>query len=154
MIGDDQYQISVAKTEYREAYNSGDVQRLLSVFASGFTDWSEDEPSFYGTEARRALELRSQRLFEQYTAELFVIIIDIVVKDSFAFDWGWHKVRLTHKQSGEVTDTKYRYFERWTRESGAWKINYIITNKELPPRMLPEEENADNRTAQMENAAS
>jgi ketosteroid isomerase-like protein len=153
MVGDDQYQISVAKTEYREAYNSGDVQRLLSVFASGFTDWSEGEPSFYGTEARRALELRVHRLFEQYTVELFVIIIDIVVKDSSAFDWGWHKVRLTDKQTGEVTDTKYRYFERWTRENDAWKINYIITNKELPPRMLPEEENANHQTAQMENAA-
>src|SRR5579859_139149 len=142
MVGDDQHQISVAKTEYREAYNSGDLRRLLSVFASGFTDCSEGQPSFYSTEARRALELRTSRLFEQYKVEMFVIIIDIVIKDSFAYDWGWHKVRLTDKQSGEITDTKYRYFEIWTRDGGSWKINYIITNKELPPQMLPEEENA------------
>jgi len=153
MVGGDLHQISVAKTEYREAYNSGDVQRLLSVFASGFTDWSEGEPSFYGAEARRALELRTRQLFQQYTVEMFVIIIDIVVKDASAFDWGWHKVRLTHKQSGAVTDTKYRYFERWTRESDGWKINYIITNKELPPQMLPEEENAGSE-AEVEKAAS
>ena len=154
MVGDDQYQISVAKTEYREAYNSGDVQRLLSVFASGFTDWSEGEPSFYGVEARRALELRTRRLFQQYKVELFVIIIDVVVKNGFAFDWGWHKVRLIDKQSGETTDTKYRYFETWIKEGGAWKVNYIITNKEHPPQMLPEEENAGSERAQVEKAAS
>jgi ketosteroid isomerase-like protein len=148
MVGDDQRQISVAKTEYREAYNSGDVPRLLSVFASGFTDCSEGEPSFYGTEARRALELRTSRLFQQYKVEMFVIIIDIVVKDAFAYDWGWHKVRLTDKQSGEIADAKYRYFETWSREGDAWKINYIITNKEMPPQMLAEDENAGAEAAQ------
>lgn len=28
------------------------------------------------------------------------------------------------------------------KENGAWKIDYLISNKELPPRMLPEEEEA------------
>ena len=152
MVADDQHQISVAKTEYREAYNSGDVPRLLSVFAAGFTDCSDGEPSFYGTEARRALELRARRLFQRYRVEIFVIIIDIVVKDGFAYDWGWHKMRLTDKESNEVTDAKYRYFETWTREGDAWKIDYIITNRELPPQMLPEEENAGAETAQAGNA--
>src|SRR5215469_3327081 len=54
MVKDDQYAISVAKTEYREAYNSGDVDRLLAVFAAQFTDCSDGEPSFYGNEAVRA----------------------------------------------------------------------------------------------------
>ena len=69
-----------------------------------------------------------------------VIMIDIVVKGDFAYDRGWHRVRLTDKNTGTVTDTKDRYFETWKKENGAWKIAYIITNKELPPRMLPEEE--------------
>jgi ketosteroid isomerase-like protein len=140
MTTDDQLAISIAKTEYREAYNSGDVGRLLSVFAEGFTDCSEGEPSFYGAEARRALELRIRRLFQKYKVELFVIIIDVIVKGDFAFDWGWHKMRLIDKETGTHTDTKYRYFETWSRQSGSWKINYLITNKEMPPRMLPEEE--------------
>ena len=142
MVKDAQDAISQAKTEYREAYNTGDIDRLLAVFASGFTDCSDGEPSFYGEEARRALRLRSQELFRCYKVEIFVIIIDIIVKDDFAYDWGWHKVRLTDKTTGQTTDTKYRYFETWKKENGAWKIGYIITNKELPPRMLPEEESA------------
>jgi len=142
MVNDDQYDISLAKTEYREAYNTGDIDRLLTVFASGFTDCSDGEPSFYGEEARRALRLRSVQLFRQFQVEIFVIIIDIIVKDDFAYDWGWHKVRLTDKTTGQTTDTRYRYFETWKKENGAWKIDYIITNKELPPRLLPEEQSA------------
>jgi len=142
MVKDDQYAISLAKTEYRDAYNTGDIDRLLAVFASGFTDCSDGEPSFYGEEARRALRLRSQELFRLYRVEILVIIIDIIVKDDFAYDWGWHKVRLTDKTTGQTTDTKYRYFETWKKQNGAWKIDYIITNKELPPRMLPEDESA------------
>jgi ketosteroid isomerase-like protein len=154
MVRDDQYEISIAKTEYREAYNSGDVERLLSVFEDGFTDCSESEPSYYGAEARRALELRCRRLFCQYKVELFVIIIDIVVKDDFAFDWGWHKMRLIDRQSGEIRDEKYRYFEIWNRSGGNWKINYIITNKEMPPQMLPEEESVSSSSLALGKAAS
>lgn len=142
MAQDDQSAISAVKTEYREAYNSGDVHRLLQVFAPEFTDCCDGEPSFYGGEARRALELRTIRLFQRFKVELFVIIIDIVVKEGFAYDWGWHKLRLVDKQSGEESDTKYRYFETWAKADGTWKINYIITNKEMPPTMLPEEESA------------
>lgn len=147
MVEDDQYAISKAKTEYRDAYNSGDVDRLLAVFAAGFTDCSEGEPSFYGGEAVRALRLRTQELFRRYKVAITVIIIDIVVKDGFAYDRGWHNVRLTDRKTAGVTDTKYRYFETWKKENGAWKIAYIITNKELPPRMLPEEENVTAKTA-------
>jgi len=153
MVKDDQHAISVAKTEYREAYNNSDVQRLLAVFAPGFTDWTDGEPSFYGTEACRALELRTTELFEKFRIELFVIIIDIVVKGEIAFDWGWHKVRSTDRQTGEVIDSKYRYFETWTKLDGSWKIKYIISNKELTPKMLPEEESTATAQAAAEKAA-
>lgn len=153
MVKDDQHAISVAKTEYRESYNHGDVQRLLAVFAPGFTDWTDGEPSFYGAEANRALELRTAELFKRFKIELFVIIIDISIKGDVAFDWGWHKVRSTDRQTGEVTDTKYRYFETWTKVGGSWKINYIISNKELPPKMLPAEESTATARAAAERAA-
>jgi ketosteroid isomerase-like protein len=139
---EDQHKISVAKTEYREAYNTANVERLLSVFAPAFTDCTDGEPSFYGEEARRALGLRTEELFRRSSVNLFVIIIDIVVKDDFAYDWGWHKVRLTNKATGETVEIKYRYFETWTKQKDGWKIDYIITNKEQPPRMLPEEAEA------------
>lgn len=64
---DDTYRINLAKTEFREAYNRGDVDQLLSVFMEdGFTDVSEGGPSFYGQEAREGLRLRSNKLFAEY----------------------------------------------------------------------------------------
>jgi ketosteroid isomerase-like protein len=140
MSKDDEYAISVTKTEYREAYKSGDIDRLLAVFASEFTDCSDGEPSFYGEEARRALRRRTGELFGRYNVEMAVIIIEVVVKGDFAYDWGWHKVCLTDKNTGDVRNARYRYFETWKKENGAWKIDYIITNKELPPRMVPDDE--------------
>ena len=153
MSKDDKYAISVAKTEYREAYKSGDIDRLLAVFASEFTDCSDGEPSFYGEEARRALRLRAGELFSGYNVEIVVTMIDVVVKGDFAYDWGWHKVRLTDKNTGEVNNARYRYFEIWKKESGAWKIDYIITNKELPPRMLPDDEEATAQPALTQKTA-
>ena len=84
ILKDEQQAIAVRKTEYREAYNAGDVRRLLSVFASRFVDCSDGEPSFYGEKARTALRVRSSALFERYRVELSVIMIDVVVKADFA----------------------------------------------------------------------
>jgi len=65
---DETYRINLAKTEFREAYNRGDVDQLLSVFMEdGFTDMSEGGPSFYGQEAREGLRLRSNKLFAEYS---------------------------------------------------------------------------------------
>ncbi|HWZ44393.1 MAG TPA: nuclear transport factor 2 family protein [Candidatus Saccharimonadales bacterium] len=140
MSSEDQYAILAAKTNYREAYNTGDVERLLSVFAPEFTDCSDGEPTFYGDEAPRALRARVEKLFRSYTIELAVIVVDVVVEGQrFAYDWGWHKVRLIDKQAGVITNTKYRYFETWLKDGAQWKISYMITNQELPSRMLANE---------------
>jgi ketosteroid isomerase-like protein len=139
MTQDDEYLISVAKTEFREAHNSGDLERLLAVFAPAFTDWSEGEPSFYGEEASIALRQRLKAMFERYRVDLSVIMVKITVMGAMAMDRGWHKMRLTDKRTGETSNTMYRYFETWVKMDGAWKISFVMTNKELPPRMLSED---------------
>ena len=136
---DDEYAISVAKTEYREAYNTGDVDRLVAVFAPQYVDWSEGEASFYADEAPRALRLRAKELFQRFHVELTIMMVRVTVMGNTASDRGWHKVRLRDKATGEETFTVYRYFESWVKQNGAWKINFIISNKEMPPRLLPEE---------------
>ena len=138
----DEEMIAVARTEYREAYNSGDVERLLRVFAPQFTDWSEGEPSFYGTDGPKALRHRVKALFQRYTVNLGIMMVKITVMGDFATERGWYKMRLTDKITGEVANTSYRYFETWVNFGGEWKINFTMTNKEQPPRMLPEDEAA------------
>jgi ketosteroid isomerase-like protein len=131
------YLISLAKTEYREGYNTGDIRRILSVFNDELTNWAEGDASFYGAEGKQALREQLEDLFAQYTAEMAVIIIDIGISGETAFDWGWHKLTLTSKATGEVTCMKYRYYETWKRQTdGSWKIDFLISNREHAPRML------------------
>ena len=52
---DDLYAINVAKTEIREAYNTGDIERLLAVLDSSLIDYSDGRRSGYGEDGKRAL---------------------------------------------------------------------------------------------------
>jgi ketosteroid isomerase-like protein len=137
---DDETAISVAKTEFREAYNTGDVERLLSVFADSFTNMSEGEASFYGAEGKEALRWRATQLFRQYMAKMEVIIINVVVLGDRAYDWGWHQLSLIPKSGGEPVIKRSRYCEIWKRnQAGKWQIRIFIDNQDHNPQMLPEE---------------
>jgi ketosteroid isomerase-like protein len=136
---DDVYLISLAKTEYREGYNNADVERVLSVFADVFTNMSEGDCSFFGAEGKLALREQLQCLFAHYRVQMCPIVIDIVPNGDSAYDWGWHKVVLEAKDGSGVRSIKLRYYETWGRQAdGTWKINFLITNREYPPRMLGE----------------
>lgn len=129
----DVYQINLAKTEFREAYNSGNVLQVLSVFApAGFTDMSEGLPSKYGHEAISVLQERTEKLFEEYAVKLSIIIIDIVVLGGTAHDFGWHEWTLTPRTGGAPIRKRERYFELWARDTTAgWKIALWMNNSDV-----------------------
>ncbi len=132
------YPIESAKTALRNAYNSGNVQGVLEAFADCLTNMTEGEPSFWGPEAKQAMALNLRKTFADYNAQLAVVIIDISIYGDIAFEHGWYKVQLTPKHGGHASSTKYRYCERWQKQpDGSWKIDFVMTNKEHPPRMLP-----------------
>jgi ketosteroid isomerase-like protein len=130
---DDIYGINVAKTELREAYNTGNVERLLAVFGDGgFTDMSEGGPSKYGGEAKSTLRDRASALFAEYSVKFTPIIIDIAVLGDTAYDYGWHEFTLTPKNGGEPVRKRERYFELWSRSAtGEWKISLHISNGDV-----------------------
>jgi ketosteroid isomerase-like protein len=127
---DDTYRINVAKTEFREAYNRGNVDQLLSVFEDeGFTDMSEGHPNLYGQEARVELRKRSTGLFGEYSVRLAVIVNEIVVLGETAYDFGWHEFTLEPKNGGETVRKRERYLEVWKKtSSGEWKISIFMNN--------------------------
>jgi|SRR5205823_3024708 len=99
---DDIYKINVAKTEFREAYNTGEVDRLLAVFTDdGFTSMFESGPSQFGGRARSSLREEAVKLFADYSVQMNVIIIDIIVQGGTAYDCGWHEFTLRPKDGGE-----------------------------------------------------
>lgn len=137
---DDVYAIRLAKTELREAYKAGDVDRLLAVFADRCNDMSAGHASFFGTEAKAVLGHRTRKLFARYRAQLAVTIISIRVQGILAFDWGWHKLTLTPKKGGRPITTRTRYLEIWQKQpDGQWKIVIFFDNLDVPPQMPPRE---------------
>jgi len=130
---DDTYLINAAKTEFREAYNRGDVEQLLSVFdEEGFTDMSEGGPSLYDEAAREGLRERATELFAQYEVKLTVIVIKIVVVGNLAYDYGWHEFTLKPKDEGKILRKRNRYFEVWRKNSsGQWRIFSFIDNADV-----------------------
>jgi ketosteroid isomerase-like protein len=134
---DDKYGINLGKTLYREAYEEGDVDKLLSVFApDGFTDMSYGEPSKYGSEARTVLRQRARHLFSLYEVRLNVIIIDMAIHGDTGRDYGWHEWILTPKAGGSSLRKRERYFEQWTREpDGSWRICFFLNNEDVPEQL-------------------
>jgi ketosteroid isomerase-like protein len=130
---DDTYRINLAKTEFRESYNRGDVDQLLSVFEEeGFTDMSEGGSSRYGKSAREGLRERSTELFAEYSVRLAVIVIDIVLLGDTAYDFGWHEFTLKPKNGAETIRKRQRYFELWKKNSsGDWKISLFVNNTDV-----------------------
>jgi ketosteroid isomerase-like protein len=133
----DVYAINVAKTEFREGYNTGDINRLMATFhPDGFTDMSEGEASSYGSEATAVWRKRLAELFAGYHAKLTPIIIKIVVLGGTAYDYGWHELTLTPKAGGDLVRKRYRYFELWNKDaSGQWKIAMHMTNSDVPEEL-------------------
>jgi len=133
----DVYAINVSKTEFREGYNNGDVDRVMAVFQpDGFTDMSEGEPSKYGTEASAVWRKRLAELFEEYSVKLTPIIINIVVLGNTAYDYGWHELTLDPKSGGPPVRKRYRYFELWNKDAaGEWKIATHMTNSDVPEEL-------------------
>ncbi len=130
---DDTYAINVAKSNYREGFETGDVGRVLSVFAPEFTDMSDERPSRYGADA--ALKLRSylSEMFRDYRVQLNVIIVEIVVLGGTAYDYGWHELTLAPKAGGQPVYKRTRYLELWARNAeGQWHIAKYMDNADLP----------------------
>ena len=137
---DDAYAIRLAKTQLREAYNTGNVNGVLAVFADAYSDVSDGRTSFYGAESKAVLKHRVTKLFARYRAQLAVTIISIGVQGGLAFDWGWHKLTLTPKKGGRPKTPRTRYLEIWQKQAdGEWKIAIFFDNPDVPPQMPPRE---------------
>src|SRR5437016_12863348 len=108
---DDIYKINIAKTEFREGYNTGDVDRLLAEFAGeGSTSMLEGGPSQFGGRARSSLRNETAEVFDGYSVQMSVIIVDIVVQGVTGYDYGWHEFPLKPEDGGQPIRNRQCYF--------------------------------------------
>ena len=129
---DDVYAINVAKSNYREGFNTADADRVLSAFAPEFTDMSDSRPTRYREDAAAKLRRSLAELFGEYEAKLNVIVNAISVFGNNAFDHGWHELTLTPRNGAEPVYRRTRYFELWGRQAnGNWKISRFMDNQDV-----------------------
>ena len=127
---DDKYKINAARTEMREAYLSGDTDRLLAIFhPDGFTDMSEGSPSRYGGDARVSLAEEAKKLFASYSVKFVPIIIEISVMDAVAFDRGWHEFILA-AESGRGNDSQALPVFQYVEESAERRLEDHVARQQ------------------------
>src|SRR3954467_14102146 len=114
---DDEYPFDLAKTEYREGYRTGDVERVLSIFSQGAIVMPDGVPTFGGEEHIRAMRGRLKKLFAEYSVDVALVIADYTIHGNFCFEWGWEGFTFTPKAGGEPTQQRFRYVWTWRKES-------------------------------------
>lgn len=133
---DDLYAINVLKTEIREAYNTGNPERLLAVLDDGFVSHADGRKSGYSEKGRRALREYLTELFARHNARLVPIVIEIKLLGDVALEYGWHELTLTPKDGGDPLYTRTRYLDVWRKDkAGGWKLAMFMDNADVPDRM-------------------
>jgi len=137
---DDLFAINAAKTEFRECFNLGDVSRVVAIADPDVVSFSDGQPSEFGASGLEALKTRLNNLFERFTAKLSVIVIEIRLQGDVAYDYGWHDLTLTPKDSGEPIRRRHRYVDIWRRnKEGNWKLWMYIDNQDIADPFRPDQ---------------
>lgn len=134
---DEYYAINVAKTRFREAYNTGDVDLLINITHSCFVDFSDARNSAFSDGARNALRTHFTQLFARYNVQLVVIMIEIRLSGDVAYDYGWHEFTFTPKNGGAAEFARERYVDIWKKDAaGEWKLWMYMNNRDVPNTMI------------------
>lgn len=137
---DDLYAINVAKSEFRECFNLGDVSRMLAIADPDLVNFSDGQPSEFGQSGLAALNTRLALLFERFAAKLAVIVIEIRLQRDIAYDYGWHELTLTPKDGGRPIHRRDRYVDVWRRnKEGQWKLWMYMDNRDVADQFQPEQ---------------
>ena len=134
---DDLYAINFAKTEFREAFNSGDPERLIALLDPTFVYMPDAFCLATGADAPDAIRAQFRELAASYYLELQPIIIEIRIQDSVAFEYGWHIWKKTPRDGSPRVHAKNRYVDIWRKnEKGEWKLWMYMNNADIPIQML------------------
>jgi len=139
---DDLYAINAAKTEFREAFNHGDVSLLLALADPDLVNFSDGQPSEFGESGLDALKTQLTSLFASFMARLTVIVIEVEIRlqGNVAYDYGWHDLTLTPKEGGAPIRRRNRYVDIWRKnKKGKWKLWMYIDNQDVADPFLPEQ---------------
>jgi ketosteroid isomerase-like protein len=132
---DDLYAIDSAKTEFREAFNTDDPDRMIALLDPALVYMPDGVPTANGTDAIDAIRAQFRELTAHYYVQLVPVIIEIRIQDSVAWEYGWHTWRKTPRDGGSQVTVKDRYVSVWRKnDRGEWKLWMYMSNG-LPSQM-------------------
>lgn len=133
---DDLYAISAAKTEFREAYNTGNPEPLIALLDPDAIYFADQQPLAIGAGVPDAVRAHFANLFAAHEVHLDPIVIEIRVQGAVACEYGWHQWRFVPRNGGAHFTRKDRYVDIWRKNAaGEWKLWTYMDNLDVSMEM-------------------
>jgi uncharacterized protein (TIGR02246 family) len=125
--------------EWTEAFNAGDIDKLISFYTDNSFRIPANQAPIIGKEAIRD---NFQQLFDQYTSEQNSEVLDVIVCGDHAFVRGTWANTLTIKATGESLKINGNWVDLDQKQpDGSWKIIWSFwSNESLISPLQPVEE--------------
>ena len=127
--------LGILRGELAAAVKAGDASAVAALYTEGAVLMPPYERPATG---KRAIEAWFQANFDQSTAELALLALEVQVAGDRAFERGTYREKLTPKAGGEPTQDDGKYMVILQKQAeGSWKLALDIWNSDNP---LPDTE--------------
>lgn len=117
--------------QWEEAANTGQVERLMEVYAPDAVILPPGGPLIEGTATIREL---FRQEFETFDTKIAFTTQRLEVEGDLAYRRGTYVWRGTERGSGRVLETTNKFLEIWKRQAdGSWRIAVDTWNAAGPP---------------------
>jgi uncharacterized protein (TIGR02246 family) len=112
--------------QWEEAANTGQVERLMEVYAPDAVILPPGGPSIEGSETIREL---FRQEFERFDTKIAFTTVEIEIEGDMAYRRGNYVWRGTPRGTGQPLETRNKFLEIWKLQpDGGWRIAVDMWN--------------------------
>jgi ketosteroid isomerase-like protein len=126
--------------KYEAAYNSGDVEYLLSTLSDSLVFMTDGQTTIYGETMKQVFKASYHAIAAAYDFKFTLMPEEIkLLGGNHAVDIGAYKLSLTAKGGGEAVVIESRYMQILEKKpDGLWVTIYSMDNFEKPHTWPPD----------------
>lgn len=129
----DHDQIAARIQSFMDAYNAGDLQKLMSHYTEDLVKCRQGG----ATESKKDTAARVFQVFQNFTGEISISTEEIVTSGEIGYTRGTFKALFTPRQGGGKDQTiERRFLEVLRKQNGVWLIARTMDN--AIPRVRPQ----------------